>query len=391
MAMAGSAIERDKDKDKDPGRQECLTATNSHFDWASEQDDSLPDLDDWMKPKVTEEPKPEPEIPSEPQVLPTLEELPVAPEPDDNAPSEGVEAPVSSAVPEAVPNGNPVKDQFGKNKTRGRHTKKKNSQEVNGSSSTDGGSTLKPPDLKPPTTHPLPPKPEVTAPSFSKASTKPEVIRTSLIDRIRNDSSLHAAVIPIPSVVSTTVNTPEVSGKNPKQDQTANTQDHFGVDNLGLPPPQSAETETPNEAAAQAVNAVPKTPPINIDSTLGSSQGWIESVPPKPLPTPRSAPPNAHQHTPSQDRTHMSPPRFSTRSQVSSPERRIHNLRHENTFTHQRTRSSPQPATRTHASRPIISVDAISRLSRTLGVGSTNTSPRKPPVELSASEQPKAP
>ncbi|KIJ56633.1 hypothetical protein M422DRAFT_773417 [Sphaerobolus stellatus SS14] len=439
MAIAGSAIEREKDKDK--SKPEPLTLGNGHLDWAGDLDDSLPDLDDWMKPKASEEVKiaeestvvndftvaedsiaEESTLTEESQVIEEIvtginEPLMCATEEDiflpaveptgDDAAVESVDFKLAAGTEEVMGtiqttegDTTPVVEQLsaptGKAKARGRQGRKRTTgqQEWNtlSSGAHDHPGSFQQSNGQSVMMHPLPAKPEILFPSlnpFYQSPGKPEGIRTSLLERIRGGAGLQAASSPpgfmVPTMDSSFENTDinanqrikeeaiVVESNEPSSSTDALAKDS-SIDHENTPISRSELVGMDNAASILGNDSVP--------SVAQNADGWFEASPSDPF----VAHSTRHNEDPLSTVHERSPPssaHFTPRSQMNSPRK----PRYDGVHSHQRARSTPQA--RIHASRPIISVDALSRLSRTLGATSANTSPHKPHIELTGVDQAK--
>ena len=293
----------------------------SHIDWAGEEDDSLPDLDDWGVPStITAAPK----TPAEPQVAPadvispiledTLKPLPMI---DIDIPTPSIRLHEVSDAP----------------------------------SPTDGGDET----------------PRETAPP---RSTGPHTPTTILRPRSASKPSSPTMVSPVPSA-NTASGSPEASesfkdviaGQFTNSDVSSSVHAHLDVRSEDVSSKDSSPS--PDRSLFTSIHAM---------SSSGSAPNHLPSRPPR------------ESFNPSHGRSHTVG-RF-------KPEHHSDNDRPRRgpAFSHGRNHSTPPTGPGTsraqarapHATRPVISVDAISKLARTLG---GTTAPRKPKEAASTASQ----
>lgn len=444
MAMAGSAIDRDKDKE---GIQ---TPHDGHIDWAGDVDDSLPDLDDWVKPKHSQHKEAEADEAQPEKISKQASLPPVVETANPGTTSQSQDVQMKSGLhgsrsednkqqaPE--PKGNKKLKtssdvDVGRAKPRGKHGRKKSiTSEVSLLTSvaqSSAGSEAKPSELMkpirplPPLVHPLPPKPQISAPlvrgprSRGPTHVVQPMARTkdTVSGEVSIPSSCEEASVEPPSThaVEPIVDTAgEATVVEPQVQKMASSPT---VDWANAPPPtQNSSIESVREALeppSSSVGAHPDTHTRKRARAFDPSIDWSKAPT-----TPEISSPPAATHFPSsgissppslthlhaalpQDRSRSPFPRpnsspllssartsprssIHTRSQMNSPERSPRRRQEKEGLTHSRAHSSPQtgPGIRTHTSRPVITLDALSRISRTLGLPGATTPPRGPTVEV---------
>jgi hypothetical protein len=462
MAMAGSAIDKDKDKEA------IHTQHDGHIDWAGDEDDTLPDLDDWVKPKHSQNKEVE-HAEAEHAELESVSEqqylLPVEETADPNPTSQHQDMQRTSGLNGQMPAKNDLQSQESKDiktpktandtsndvgvgpgraKSRGKYGRKKSiisdANILTPVSQVSAGSEAKPSDPlgptrpHPPLVHPLPPKPQISPPPMrgprSRGPTHGVQPMARTKDTIPSEASSATpsrkeafvesqstqAVKPIVETASeATVADPWVRKKG--FDPT--------VDWANAPrPTQNSDLESVREASEATSSSIGAHPDTHTRKrAFDPSVDWSK-VPaaPDPSPSRRSSPVATHSPIPSgrissppsftyphaalsydRSRSPFPHPNFSprlssarasprpsnhTRSQMNSPERSPRLRQDKEGLTHLRAHSSPQtgPGTRTHTSRPVITPDALSRITRTLGVPGTTTPPRGPTVEVAVAD-----
>lgn len=390
MAMAGSALEKEKGKDK--SKFDRHTSNEGHLDWAGDLDDSLPNLDDWVKPKPPQEEDLEPHASSIHSEAPaTVANI----EAENHTSNISIEA--NSAVENTT---NVISSTIVKKvsapsvkRTRSRHSKKSKTDAalVNTEDSKtsplhtphlDGG-----PDAR--IVHPLPAKPE-----------DPWKTITVTSENLNNAQEMHFpngnGIIPQHfSFLS------DQNNLNVPQTETRNSDKEFPQNTANKPESMerisTMETVLVHKHPAMATPAltkddagsVPTTTPMIVENGIEDRRmgEWAESVDSLKFLLPGSCVEPSHTdyvRSAARNSFTMVRPDQHTRSHRNSPERKFRNVYRDGHQTHHRAHSSPQtgPGTRLHASRPIISGDALSMISRTLAVASAGSSPRKRPVEL---------
>ncbi|KAF8528983.1 hypothetical protein BU17DRAFT_80134 [Hysterangium stoloniferum] len=441
MAMAGSAVERDKDK---RGHQ---VSGDGHFDWAGDEDDTLPDLDDWVRPKsveLKESDKAEIKGSTGKLTLPTVVEVlnPRLQNQDVQSAERG------SSLP-GLPQGEAIADTLDpkltdsirssqdniprKVKTRGRHTRGKNS-------ASDANKVPKPRPLpldpatlskgvvlppNKPLIHPLPPKPQINMSSSTahrpKTTCQPpsDVSKAMFTGPVTLPSELfsqNSQLLPNIQVSQEIGDSVEgkVSDSSARPKAFDPSIDLVSAPSLSPSPSDISPTETIDNSShdpSPVSESVPSTQPQK--RALDPSVDWASAPRNQPHPRSRSShsrsssfsPPSVKHHLTggfggpdlphtvppleNERRPFFSPqllpsdiPPIQTRSQRNSPER-TQQVRNEGAFTHLRAHSSPQTGQGSRVSRPIITVGGLSIISRTLGVAGVSTPPRGQSVEIS--------
>lgn len=445
MAMAGSAVDKEKDRDG------IHTSNDGHIDWAGDEDDTLPDLDDWVKPKGSQHKDVEQTNPDN-----SLEKLSLPPVEDTANPRSsfenkdmqgpsGLNEPRLDAIKQQDQVGKDVKKLKvddaskttdmnagpGRAKTKGRHGRKKSiASEASGLTlatqtlagpEAQSSESLGPITSRPPLVHPLPPKPSGRPVRGSKTRGSAHGIQPLDRERDNATSEKSLGVTPREELVKAlhtrsagevipTTSEPQV----PKGGLDAN------VDWTNAP--QSTQNPT-LESVREALDA----PSFNVgahsdthtrkrafdpnaDWSMTPRAPYISLTRRSPTHPTCSSAPSGHTFSPpnlspstslydhfsgsyphhntfsrlSSTSTTPQPSSNRTRLRMDSPERSPHRRQDKDGLTHLRAHSSPQAGsgTRNHTSRPVITLDALSRISRTLGVSGASTPPRGSSVEV---------
>ncbi|KAF8592371.1 hypothetical protein K439DRAFT_6208 [Ramaria rubella] len=394
MAMAGSVVDKEKDKE---GR---YIPHEGHIDWAGDEDDTLPDLDDWVRPKSAEPKeteKTEPDQTSERPALSPVEEV-VRSGFTTHEMQKQHKSALEGSTETIPPRGDTQEEEHKtthevekekdvasvKAKSRGKHGRKKSStSDVSIPVPLTTAETMAGSNHRVPLVHPLPPKPQVSATPIrgfrSRGQAQPihrvdirggddatstgpaETEATEAQTKKRAfDPSVDWAnaprllktppMVPMPGSIETS-DAPSAAAEDHRLVQTKKRAFDPSVDWANAPRSQhpsptrspSRSTNSPSSSSNTVIPHPPHTAP-----PLGRSRGLFPS------------------HTTSPRLSPARPTSGHTRSQVSSPERNPHRVQ----------------GTRTNTSRPVITVDALSRISRTLGVTGATTPPRGQTVEV---------
>ena len=415
MAMAGSAVDKERD------RNGIHVPNDGHIDWAGDEDDTLPDLDDWVRPKQTQHRQVEqaesnkcsgkPSLPaveeaanlSPPSVDKSIQKTSVLNEPQ---PEDIIQqAQDGKGVMKQKNARKEVEATPGKTKSRGRHGRKRSSVSeaivttlatpTSTGSEIQSGEAMGPTKSHPPLIHPLPPKPQLSAPpvrgfrSRGPVHTNQPVAKTS--DSASNETSSagpreeHSEELSSIKDVKPAMEAKNTTAATSPEPQVRKRAFDPSVDWANAPrSPEKATIETIHEAPEPPSFSVGHSPnPTTRKRAFDPSVDWSKA-PSNPYPTPpqdrsRGTFPRHSVSPRSSARTSPQPP-LHTRSQINSPERSPNRWQEREGPTHFRAHSSPQtgPGTRHHTSRPIITIDALSRISRTLGVPGATTPPRGP-------------
>jgi len=396
MAMAGSALEKEKGKDK--SKFDPHTSNEGHLDWAGDLDDSLPNLDDWVKPKPLQEEDLEPHVSSIHSEAPATVANNEAENHtsnisiETNSPVENTTNVISSTIVKKA-SAPSVK------RTRSRQRKKSKIDAALVYSNTEDSKTSPlhsplldgGPDAR--IVHPLPAKPEDPWKTITAASENLNNTQEMYSPNGNGIFPQHFSFSP----AQNNLNVPQNETRNADKEFPRNTankpecMEHMSTVETVIPAHKHPAMATPALIKDDA-GIVPTTTPVIVESGIEDRRKgeWAESVDPLKFLLPGSTSlcvESSHTdyvRSTGRNSFTMARPDQHTRSHRNSPERKFRNVYRDGNHTHHRAHSSPQtgPGTRLHASRPIISGDALSMISRTLAVASAGSSPRKRPVEL---------